>query len=25
VVRADCRMTATGLVVDRIELKRRAP
>src|SRR5947199_2080369 len=24
VVRADCRMTATGLVVDRIELKRRA-
>ena len=25
VVRADCRMTATGLVADRIELKRRAP
>jgi hypothetical protein len=25
VVRADCRMTATGLVVDRIELKRRGP
>ena len=25
VIRADCRMTATGLVVDRIELKRRAP
>src|SRR6266566_3602995 len=25
VVRADCRMTATGLVVDKIELKRRAP
>src|SRR5438552_17893676 len=23
VVRADCRMTATGLVVDRIELERR--
>ncbi len=25
VVRADCRLTATGLVADKIELKRRAP